>query len=134
MFRSVLVLFFLSGLIAGCASSGTQESRPTSYDMATLPVYESDSTPEPVEVSTTHLPRKVFTECLSGVVEVAFVIDAEGKAQQIQVLRAEPGDTFIKAAAQAIFATEYEPMKVNGKAVPSKTTRTVEYAKPPGCE
>lgn len=130
---NILVLA-LAVLVSGCTATGKSSGSSQTYDMANLPEYEVDNQPEAVTVNNARIPREVFTECLGGVVEVAFVIDREGKAQQIQVLHSEPGETFVNAAARAIFATEYEPMMLDGKAVVARTNRTVKFAKPPECD
>jgi protein TonB len=55
------------------------------------------------------VPRRARLRGLSGLVEVGFNINIDGRTDAIDVLRAEPGDVFVSSALKAVKQWRFEP-------------------------
>lgn len=64
-------------------------------------------------------PREALDKGVSGVVIVAYTVDAEGRTQDVRVESAQPPEIFDRAAIAAVRRWRYEPATVDG--VPTET-------------
>jgi TonB family protein len=66
-------------------------------------------------------PRRARDEGVQGWVDVRFLVTAEGKTAEIEVLDSQPGGTFDEAAVAAVERWRFKQRRVDGEAVPSRT-------------
>jgi TonB family protein len=119
MKKIVLMTFVL----AGCSSSVDRAS-PTfaSIEEPELAVNTSDRRYW-VPVVKVHpiYPRRALLRKVQGCVNVTYVVTAEGKVINPQVLKSQPEGVFDEAAINAASAFEYEPGDQNPDRVPIRT-------------
>lgn len=128
----ITALIACAALLAGCAgSTGSSAPAPDfdSINLADLP----ENTLPPVKQVEPYYPKDAVENCASGVVEVAFIVDTEGNAQKITVLKAEPTDAFVKAAARTLFEMEFEPLMGESGPVLSRKSMRLEFPRPKAC-
>jgi protein TonB len=66
-------------------------------------------------------PRAAQRRNITGSVELTFTVTTDGRVRSAEVLRAEPAETFDKAALEAISQWRFEPYIENGVAVEKRT-------------
>jgi len=84
----------------------------------------------PAELVTSpppHYPPNAYRQRLSGWVEVAFTVTAKGTVSDASVTNAQPTRIFNTAALEAVRHWVFKPRMQNGKAVPEKVTRRIEF-------
>jgi protein TonB len=54
-------------------------------------------------------PRGALRRNISGMVDVRFVVNVDGRTESIEVLHSEPGDVFSKSAVDAVKQWRFEP-------------------------
>lgn len=72
-------------------------------------------------------PPEAYRRRVSGWVEIAFTVTAKGTVSNPSVTNAEPGRIFNSAALEAVRRWTFKPRMENGKAVPEKVTRRIEF-------
>jgi protein TonB len=72
-------------------------------------------------------PPRARNRRIEGEVELAFIIDRNGEPRDIQVVRAEPPNTFDREALRAAQRWRFEPGTVNGQPVEQRTTRVLRF-------
>jgi TonB family protein len=83
--------------------------------------------PKPVKKVSPTYPEEARKEGIEGTVILEATIDAEGNVAKVKVLKGEI-DSLNKAAVEAIKQWKYEPVIVEGKAMPSTFTVTMKFA------
>ena len=68
---------------------------------------------------------------ISGCVEFSFVINSEGKAQNIQVIKAIPDSTFIRSATKSLKNFRWQPAELNSLRQPAITTLQLDFSTTP---
>jgi TonB family protein len=66
-------------------------------------------------------PRRARDEGVQGWVDVRFLVTAEGRTAEIEVLDSQPGGTFDEAAVAAVERWRFKQRRIDGEAVPSRT-------------
>lgn len=79
--------------------------------------------------SGTSTPPKKQEPMLTGFVQVAFTVGADGRAHDIHVLRAEPPGEYEEAAREIIAARRFKP-QASGKGAAAKRTQVVHFQVP----
>lgn len=64
---------------------------------------------------------------IEGSVRLGFVINAQGRVENIQVLESNPGGVFDRSARRAAARWRFTPSTENGVAVPRKAEKTIEF-------
>lgn len=64
---------------------------------------------------------------IEGRVELELTIDTTGKVKDVAVRRAEPRDTFDRAAIEAVRKWEYQPAQVDGEPVETRTLVAIDF-------
>ena len=72
-------------------------------------------------------PRAAIRRGRSGWVDLEFTITEQGSVAEIEILEAEPGTAFNKAAVSALQKWEYEPVIENGVAIPRRARIRIQF-------
>jgi protein TonB len=72
-------------------------------------------------------PRDAMREGVEGSIELRFTVKADGKVADIEVVTANPPQTFDRAAISALRRWRYEPRREDGVAVDSRTRVRLEF-------
>ena len=117
--------------LAGCSATGSEHVFPEFQDVTD---YEPGTviSAMPIKAVEPRYPREALLDCVGGVVEMVITVDAEGLAQEIDVIRAEPGKLFVGSASEAIFKWRFKTPTNAGEPVASLQRLPLEYAPP--CE
>ncbi len=84
----------------------------------------------PAEILTSpspHYPPEAYRRHVSGWVEVTFTVTAKGAVSNASVTAAEPNRLFNSAALEAVKRWTFKPRMQDGKSVPEKMTRRIEF-------
>ncbi|RDV23893.1 energy transducer TonB [Alteromonas aestuariivivens] len=73
-------------------------------------------------------PTDAARRGISGCVDFSFVINSEGKAQNIQVIKAIPDSTFISSATKSLKNFRWQPTELNDKRQPAITTLQLDFS------
>ena len=73
-------------------------------------------------------PRAAQRRGLSGWVDVIFTVDIDGSVADVSVRDANPGETFVSAAINAVEKWEFEPVIENGVAVQKRAAVRMMFA------
>jgi TonB family protein len=68
---------------------------------------------------------------ISGCVDFSFVINGDGKAQNIQVIKAIPDSTFIQSATKSLKKFRWQPTELNNLRQPAITTLQLDFSTTP---
>ena len=68
---------------------------------------------------------------ISGCVDFSFVINSEGKAQNIEVIKAIPDSTFIRSATKSLKNFRWQPTELNTVRQPAITTLQLDFSTTP---
>lgn len=71
----------------------------------------------PIMTVPPEYPARMLSRGVQGWVLVEFTVDALGRVQQPQVIQAQPGGAFDRAAINAVLRYKYKPRVINGAAV-----------------
>jgi protein TonB len=72
-------------------------------------------------------PREAMREGIEGSIDLRFTVTADGKVEDIEVVTADPPQTFDRAAMSALRRWRYEPRREDGVAVDSRTRVRLEF-------
>jgi protein TonB len=73
-------------------------------------------------------PRSAERRNLSGWVDVVFTVTTDGSVKDIDIIRSEPGDTFVLAATRAVEKWLFEPIVENGEIVEKRAGVRMMFA------
>ncbi|EAW29045.1 putative TonB protein [Alteromonadales bacterium TW-7] len=76
-------------------------------------------------------PTDAARRGISGCVDFSFVINSEGKAQNIQVIKAIPDSTFIRSAKKSLKKFRWQPTELNDERQPAITTLQLDFSTTP---
>lgn len=76
-------------------------------------------------------PTDAARKGISGCVDFSFVINSEGKAQNIQVIKAIPDSTFIRSAKNSLKNFRWQPTELNSERQPATTTLQLNFSTTP---
>ncbi|MBD3587360.1 energy transducer TonB [Salinimonas sp. HHU 13199] len=76
-------------------------------------------------------PQDAAKKGISGCVDFSFVINSEGKAQNIQVIKAIPDSTFIRSATKSLKNFRWQPTELNSVRQPAITTLQLDFSTTP---
>lgn len=115
--------------LTGCLANAPQPMLPQFDDVID---YERGTiiSAMPIKVVEPQYPRQALLSCLGGVVEMVITVDADGLAQEIDVMRAEPGSLFVKAATDAVFQWRFKTPTSGGMSVESLQRLPLEFESP----
>lgn len=77
----------------------------------------SDKSAAPIVRIEPRYPQQAARDGITGWVRLGFTIDESGAVTDIQVLAAEPANTFNREAVRALARWKYQPQWINGKTV-----------------
>ena len=126
----------------GAEPVAEEASAPPPAEVATEPVQQEAAEPAtvsqqgPVAASTLNrtkyvaprYPRSAERRNISGWVDVAFTVSADGSVKDVEVVGSEPGDTFVDSATKAVGKWEFEPVVENGQAVEKRAGVRMMFA------
>lgn len=72
-------------------------------------------------------PRAALQRLVSGWVEVEFVVNAQGRVDDVTILNSEPREIFDDAAVAAVKRWRYAPVMRNGQAVTVRTQQRIRF-------
>lgn len=72
-------------------------------------------------------PADAAEQRIEGFVTAEFTVTEDGRVADIVVLDSAPGDTFVPEATIALSRWRFQPMVVDGTAVPRRATQTIEF-------
>jgi len=98
----------------------TAQDQPLTAGSQGVPVPKKKKHVQPV------YPQEALAQGIRGIVILDLLIDAQGKVSDINVIRSIPG--LDAAAVAAASQWEYEPTKVNGRAVSVRLTVPITFA------
>jgi protein TonB len=73
-------------------------------------------------------PRSAERRNISGWVDVVFTVTVDGSVTDVEVVRSDPGDTFVDAATKAVSKWEFAPVVENGQAVEKRAGVRMMFA------
>tara|TARA_Y100000815_G_scaffold271365_1_gene297795 strand:- start:709 stop:1134 length:426 start_codon:yes stop_codon:yes gene_type:complete len=76
-------------------------------------------------------PTDAARRGISGCVDFSFMINSEGKAQNIQVIKAIPDSTFIRSATKSLKNFRWQPTELNDEHQPAITTLQLDFSTTP---
>ena len=76
-------------------------------------------------------PTDAARKGISGCVDFSFVINSEGRAQNIQVIKAIPDSTFIRSATKSLKKFRWQPTELNDERQPAITTLQLDFSTTP---
>jgi protein TonB len=101
---------------------------------ASAPTAAAPPSATPVETAAVQIafaeplyPPRARNRRIEGEVELAFTIDRNGEPQDIQVVRADPPNTFDREALRAAQRWRFEPGTVNGEPIEQRITRVLRF-------
>lgn len=72
-------------------------------------------------------PEDALRTGTEGWVELLFTVDPEGKVGDVEVVNSEPRNVFDRAAINAMKRARYEPVQVDGQAVPQRARFKITF-------
>jgi protein TonB len=82
---------------------------------------------ERIEVREPVYPLQALREKTQGFVELEFTITEAGTVRDIDVVNAQPGGVFERAATDALAAWRFRPRYVNGQAVVQRSSIRMRF-------
>jgi protein TonB len=79
---------------------------------------------------TPEFPPEAFDKGISGLVTVAYTVDAEGKTQDVRVESSDPPGVFDRAATSAVRRWRYEPATVDGVPTEAQLRISIRFTLP----
>ena len=76
-------------------------------------------------------PINAAKQGISGCVDFSFVINSDGKAHNIQVIKAVPDSTFIRSATNSLKKFRWQPTDLNKLRQPGITTLQLDFSTTP---
>jgi len=76
-----------------------------------------DERPQPVRRADPELPRRIVDEQIEGRVVVRALVDALGRVSEVEIIEANPPDTFEPHVLEAVEQWEFQPASYEGEAV-----------------
>lgn len=76
-------------------------------------------------------PKDAARKGISGCVDFSFVINSEGRAQNIEVIKAIPDSTFIRSATKSLKNYRWQPTELNKVRQPAITTLQLNFSTTP---
>jgi TonB family protein len=73
-------------------------------------------------------PRRARLRGVEGQVTVRYGVDLRGRIDGVEVLSADPGETFVAAVRKAVRRWRHEPFLADGEPIAARVTRTFEFA------
>jgi TonB family protein len=110
---------------AGDSPAGTFPSAPSPPEQSRLGEItggELKRSPNP------GYPRRARLNGVEGQVTVRYEVDLRGRVDGLEVLSADPGETFVAAVRKAVRRWRHEPFLADGEPVGARVTRTFEFA------
>jgi periplasmic protein TonB len=117
---------------AGSVNLPVSESLSASQSIASgsaARVSTSSTKTEPVTLSKVSpvYPETAKKRRAEGWVELQFIVGTDGRASQIEVLRAQPEGMFDRSAVQAVTRWKFKPASLNGQPVEARATTKVGF-------
>ncbi|WP_334016192.1 energy transducer TonB [Alteromonas sp. S167] len=126
-------ILFLTSVLALSACSTTPEVKDNELQPIDL-IGKKDALEEMWIVSKTDYPKypiNAAKQGISGCVDFSFVINSDGKAQDIQVIKAIPGSIFIGSAKKSLKKFRWQPTELNNLRQPAITTLQLDFSTSP---
>ncbi|WP_083465856.1 energy transducer TonB [Salidesulfovibrio brasiliensis] len=76
-----------------------------------------DESPRPIHQPPPVYPKSARRRRITGLVELRFLVETDGRVKRIVILSSEPKEIFDEAARQAVGRWRFSPGKVQGRAV-----------------
>lgn len=96
-------------------------------DASIFDIDQLDQPPRPLARLKPLYPPHARLQRLEGSVTVEFIVDADGKTRDIEVVASSPGRLFVPAAVQAIRRWRFDPGKKEGRAVNARVRQTIVF-------
>lgn len=72
-------------------------------------------------------PQRALQRQIEGFVTVEFIIDAQGRAQQVEIITAQPQKIFNRNVIRAVKKSKYQPELDNGQVTNKKVRQTFNF-------
>ncbi len=101
---------------------------------AAQPVPVRDQQPVPVsslsrvKYVAPKYPRSAERRNISGWVDVVFIVTTDGSVSDVEVIKSQPGDTFVLSATRAVERWLFEPIVENGETVEKRAGVRMMFA------
>lgn len=89
---------------------------------------ELDASPRPLARLNPIYPVQARMRKLEGHVVVEFVVNEEGRTEELLVVESVPGDVFVKPATRAIERWRFAPGTLEGKPVATRVRQKVNFS------
>jgi periplasmic protein TonB len=132
LFKAASCISLLSVAAFTCAGADARlepVSQEAKFSAELLDVSSTSVPPKPKAGMKYTYPKEMLKTKISGQAVVDFVVNKEGKPEQIQVTSATNG-YFAETAKKAVAAMEFTPAQKEGEPVAVKMQRTVKFKAP----
>ncbi|MDQ2070860.1 energy transducer TonB [Natronospira bacteriovora] len=82
---------------------------------------------QPVLIEAPRYPGQAYRNRIEGFAIVEFTVGTDGKTRNVRVLESSPGTVFDNSAQRAVERWEFQPRIVNGRAVETTLTETIDF-------
>ena len=86
-----------------------------------------DDPPRPVSATRPAYPARARARGIEGFVTVSFLVTADGRVADVQVLEAQPSGVFDEVALEAVRSWSFDPATYEGRAVSIRVTQTLRF-------
>lgn len=107
--------------VVNTVSETSEESLPSP-----MPFFKLSDLPRFIHRETPAYPEKMRASGITGTVRLSVLIDKTGKVREITILKSA-GESFDKAAIEAIKASSFVPAKIDGKPVTALLKMPVKF-------
>jgi len=86
-----------------------------------------DSMPQPLAQLRPHYPAHARMRQIEGNVRVVFVVNTNGRTENIRILDSTPDDIFDRASKRAVERWRFSPGMVDGKSVAVRVRQNIKF-------
>ena len=92
-----------------------------------LELGDVDSMPQPLVQLRPHYPAHARMRQIEGNVRVVFIVNANGRTENIRILSSTPESTFDRAAIRAVDRWRFSPGMLDGKPVAVQVSQNIRF-------
>ncbi|MCP5207241.1 MAG: energy transducer TonB [Hahellaceae bacterium] len=112
------------------AITSTTPAPPTTAPLTIAPATAVDTFHEdlfPLSTPAPAYPRMAQRRRIQGWVDVSFIINTEGRVEDLEVLAAQPEGVFEQTTLRTVSQWKYKPQMLGGKPTPRRATQTIQF-------
>lgn len=111
-----------TGAGAGEASHTNATAEPSSYEQSTV-----DTIPSALRRGKPQYPARARRMNVTGKVDIRFLVNKEGRVEELQIIKATPENIFEEAVRQAVAAWRFQPGMKDGKIVATWMVTAINF-------